>query len=465
MKFWRFSMGVLGAAFLAGCATYKSLPIDPGSVDKALAPPSLESLKVSAMQFKHPLIAPVLVDGTGGFSPDEIAVLAVIISPEMRALRAQRGVSRAQVIQAGILPNPQLAYGYDRPSGNSDPSLVPAYSIGLSWDVSALLAHRDLVDSARAEAKSVDVSVAWQEWQTAQGARMRAFRILSLEEQRPLLLDVEAALSDSMDLKRKSVAMGHTTLPDLSAATEAWQAALDARLEVEQQLANEYAELDLQMGVPPGKRIQLKAGATFPEVPATAEEAAFLLNGLEDRRLDLIALRHGYESQESTLRAAVWAQFPKIGLNVNRARDTTPVKTEGFGVTLDIPLFDRNQGQIAIATATRQQIFDEYVARVAEARSQVVQILEELSLVHRQLRANEMALPELERMNRAFDTAMASRNADVFAARDSRGALAAKRVERSQLRQQLLELEVGLEIATGRALIDRGPNPNSNPIP
>jgi len=122
---------------------------------------------------------------------------------------------------------------------------------------------------------------------------------------------------------------------------------------------------------------------------------------------------------------------------------------------VDIPIFDRNQGQVAIAKATRQQLFDEYVSRVAEARSQVGQILEELGLVRRQLRAVESELPELQRMNTAFATALANRNADMFAARDARGALVARLVERSELRQQLLELEVGLEIATGRTQIGR----------
>jgi outer membrane protein TolC len=176
---------------------------------------------------------------------------------------------------------------------------------------------------------------------------------------------------------------------------------------------------------------------------------------MEDRRLDLVALKYGYESQEANLRAAVWGQFPKIVLSVNRARDTTPVKTRGYGVTVDIPIFDRNQGQIAIAQATRQQLFDEYVSRVAEARSQVGQILEQLDLVRRQLRAVEMSLPESERMSQAFDKTLASRNADLFAARDAKGALAARRIERSQLRQQALELDVALEIATGRALLNR----------
>lgn len=455
MKSARLIPGLVALAILPGCSTYRAHPLDAASVNQALEPPALEPVKLAAAQLKHPLIQPLIIDGREGFSPDEIAVMADIVSPELRALRDQRGIAQAQAVQAGILPNPQLAYAYDQPHGNSDPTLVSARSLGLSWDISALLTHNAQVAAARAGTKSVDLSVAWQEWQAAQAARLGAFRILSLEERLPLARDVETELADSMEITRKAVAMGYKTLPDLSAATHSWTEGQNSRLALEQQLAQEYAQLGLGLGLPAGRRLPLRPAMAFPELaPGAAEEAA-LLNGMEDRRLDLVALKYGYESQEASLRAAVWGQFPKIGLNVNRARDTTPVKTRGYGVTVDIPIFDRNQGQIAIAQATRQQLFDEYVARVAEARSQVGQILEQLDVLRRQLRAVEESLPELERMNQAFDKAWSSRNADLFATRDAKGALAARLIERSQLRQQALELDVALEIATGRALLNR----------
>jgi len=446
--------GAVALFMAAGCSTYQSRPISAASVDEALAPPPLASVKVAASQLRHPLIQAVTIDGIGGFSPDEIAVMAVIVSPELRALRDQRGVAEAQVVQAGVLPNPQLAYAYDQPHGNADPTLVSAKSLGLSWDLSALFTHRAQVDSAKAQARSVDLSVAWQEWQESQAARLRAFRILSIKERVPLARDVEAGMADSLDLIRRAVAQGHKTLPDLSQATASWTEAQNARFDLEQQLAQEYAALDLELGLPAGEKVPLKAAPVFPELPPGAAEANALLAGLEERRLDLVALKYGYESQEANLRSAVWAQFPKIGLNVNQARDTTPVKTRGYGVTVDLPVFDRNQGQIAIARATRQQLFDEYVARVAEARSQVGQILEQLEVIRRQLRAVEESLPDLDRMNQAFNRALSSRNADLLAARDAQGAQASRRIERSQLRQQALELGVALEIATGRALLN-----------
>jgi outer membrane protein TolC len=174
--------------------------------------------------------------------------------------------------------------------------------------------------------------------------------------------------------------------------------------------------------------------------------------------LDLVAFTLGYESAEASLRAAVKGQFPKIGLSFAKARDTSDVHTRSYGVTVDVPIFDRNQGQIALGQATRQQLFDEYVARVAEARAEVVQGLANLAIARTQLRTLEAELPELEQLVAGLDQAMKTRNADVQIWRDARGALLIRRAEKAKMQQDVLELGVALEIATGRPLLTRGAN-------
>ena len=440
----------------SGCSFYRPMPLDQARVDAALETPKLEAVKIAAAKIEHPLIKPLVIDGRDGFSPDEIAVMTVIVSPQLRALRDQRGVAQAQVLQAGILPNPQLSYALDRPHGNDDPTLVDAKTLGLSWDVTSLLAHHDLVKAAKASAASLDLQIAWQEWQAAQDARLRAFRLLSLERQIPLAREIENDLADSLSRNRKAVELGHKTSTDLTAASEAWSQAQNNRFALEQAITEERLALNLALGLPANHPLRIKPAANFTEPLTTTETTvATLLQGLEKRRLDLVALTLGYQSQEAGLRAAVLAQFPKIGLSLAKARDTSNVKTRGYGVTVDLLLFDRNQGQVAIGKATRQQLFDEYVARVAEARSEVVQISANLANTRTQLRTVNASLPELEHWISSFEKALETRNADLMAYRDARGILASRRMEQCKLQQDLLELSVALEIATGRPLLNR----------
>lgn len=456
------ALATIGGLALTGCASYHAQPLAPAEVAAALAPPDLPSVKIAAEKLSHPLLGPMLIDGRGGFTPDEIAVMAVVASPRLRALRDQGGVARAQVVQAGILPNPQLGATLDQLHGGNaatlDPTLINGRSLGLSWEVTSLLTHHDNVAAARATAGALDLSIAWQEWQAAQEARLRAFRLLSLEQRLPLAREIEDDLAQNVKLIQRALALGQKTTSDLTLATTAWTQAQADRLTLVQQLNADRAALNLALGQPADTPLRLKSSPS--NIAAiTFGGAAPLLEGLEKRRLDLVALRLGYESEEATLRAAVKAQFPKIGLSFAKANDTSDVRTRSFGVTLDLPLFDRNQGQIAVGRATRQQLFDEYVARVAEARAEVSQALADLTGTRVQIQAVSESLPDLEQLAGALEQAFQSGNVDVLAYRGARDALATRRIELSRLQQSFVELEIALEIATGRPQLDRENHP------
>jgi outer membrane protein TolC len=417
----------------------------------------LDRVKVASASLDHPLVKPIIIDGSGGFSPDEIAVMAVILSPQLRALRDQRGVAHAQVIQAGILPNPQLNRTVDNPHGNSDPTLVAAHNSTLSWDLSTLLARHDEVAAARANAEAVDLQIAWAEWQVAQDARLRSFRLLTRQMQLPLARDIEAGLAANITAIRQALARSYKTTGDLTAATDLLTQARNNRLALEQAITVDRLALNIALALPIDQTIEIKPAATFPALAANPGAIDELLTDIEKRRLDLVALAMGYKSQEATLRAAVKSQFPKIGLSFSKINDTTPVNTLGWGVNVELPIFDRRQGVVAAAKATRQQLFDEYYARVAEARAEVRQILEGLAATRAQLEEATRSLPDLEQLAASYEKAYQSHNADVLAYRDARAALATRRMEQSKLQQDVLELSVALEIATGRPLLNRVP--------
>src|SRR5258706_861747 len=438
---------------LGGCSVYPSMPLNAQTVEEALKPRPIESVKIAAERFDHPLIRSVRIDGEGGFTPDEIAVMVVILSPQLRTLRDQRGLAQAQVVQAGILPNPQWSQSADVPHGNADPTLVTGSSRGFGWELGALVTQHGDVAAAKANARRVDLQIAWQEWQVAQDARLRAFRIASMQERLPLEKDIEEGLSGNVAVIRESFDHGLKVAADLTAATDLYSQTRDARLALEQSLVAERLAPNLALALPADAPLAIKLPQTFPTRATDAEAGSRLLAGLETRRLDLVALTLGYQSQESTLRSAVLSQFPKINLSVNKANDTSDIKTRGWAIGVELPVFDRRQGVIATAKATRQQLFDDYVARVAEARAQVQQILEDLAVVRTQLDGATESLADLQLLANGYEKMYASGDADVITYRDARAALGVRRIEQSKLKQDLLELGVGLEIATGRALL------------
>ncbi len=177
-----------------------------------------------------------------------------------------------------------------------------------------------------------------------------------------------------------------------------------------------------------------------------------LLKNLESHRLDLLAIRRGYESQDATLRAAILEQFPRISLGFNAARDTSNIHTIGFGVAIDIPIFDRNQGVIATESATRQKLFDEYANRVFEARSDIAMAIADIHSTNQQIAVAEAAIPELKQLVNVYQAALKQGNVDILSYYSARSMLWQKRLDAIKLKQQLVENWIALEIASGRYL-------------
>jgi len=146
---------------------------------------------------------------------------------------------------------------------------------------------------------------------------------------------------------------------------------------------------------------------------------------------------------------AILSQFPNISLGLARARDTGNVISMPFDVSLDLPVFDRNRGAIGQERATRQQLYDEYVARVFEARSAMARLVANTQGIEEQLRVAETALPGLQRLVDAYRHAVHVGQADVLSYYTAWNDLASKRQEIIVLRQEMVETRIELETITG----------------
>ena len=77
----------------------------------AQAMPSGEKIfRVPASRFQNHSPERLSVDLRRGIGPDDAATIALYSNPALRAIRDRRGLAAAQLIQAGILPNPVVSY-------------------------------------------------------------------------------------------------------------------------------------------------------------------------------------------------------------------------------------------------------------------------------------------------------------------------------------------------------------------
>ena len=408
-------------------------------------------LRIPASRFQNQSAEQLSIDLRRGIGPDDAATIALYSNPALRAIRDRRRLASAQVIQAGILPNPVVSYARDFVTGGNTAGTVTAYNLTAAWEFTALIPFLPKQTAARKSFRSVDLDVAWQEWQIAVNARTAVYRVLSLDAQIARAREATSGLQQSTDAMRKAVDAHEKTVLDLAAVESASQDSRATMLALEQEFEKQRLGLNKILGAEPEANVALRESLSLPtRLTPPAEHDLF--DNLESHRLDLLGLRQGMESQDATVRAAILAQFPKMSVAIVKASDTTNVHTTGFAFAVDVPIFDRNQGVIATERATRQRLLDEYNQRLFEARSEIAIAIADIRSLDRQIAAAEEALPLLEKLVDSAQTAIEQRNADVLSYYTARSNLLQKRIQLIKLQEQLLEAHTALEIASGRYL-------------
>jgi outer membrane protein, heavy metal efflux system len=411
--------------------------------------PSPQLLRVPSARMPETRLESLEFDLRRGIGPDEAGVIAAYLNPALRSTRDRRGLAVAQLIQAGVLPNPQISYTRDYVTGGNTAGTTNAFNFNSSWEVTSLLPLLPKQTAARANLRSVDLDIAWNEWQIVESARLAVYRVIALRDQLSSATEADRELTQSAETLKLAVEKHEKTVLDYGAAEAASQDARATALGLAQEDSKQRLGLKKILGVPPEAEVRLRPGIGFPShLDVPSQEA--LVDGLETRRLDLLALQQGYHSQDANVRAAIMEQFPKISLGFGKASDTTDVHTSGFAVTIDVPIFNRNQGGLATERATRQKLLDEYHLRVFEAHSDIATALSDIRWLNRQVAAAEEALPIFERLVKSAETAMQEGHTDVLAYYTARSGLIQRRVLLVKLKELLLEAQTALEIASGR---------------
>lgn len=441
------------ALALGACSIYLPKPLDGGDVAAVLDSPDRAVLVRQAAQFTHPRLAAVTLDFSQPLTDDELAVIAVLANPDLRALRAQQGVADAQVFAAGLLPDPQLSVGFDKVLSPTDQGLSTAYTGGLSLDLLGALATRGVeLQAARAAAQQVRLDIAWQEWTVAGDARLLALR-LPRQREAARLARVAADIADAA-LKRTLTAAARGDLKgDEVEARRIAAADADARaLAAERDADATRLDLNRLLGLKPDEPLAIADPPPLGAWPRPDVDALFA--AARGARLDLQALAAGYDSRQAALHRAVLGQYPRLSITLNRARDTSRVHTFGPAVTLDLPLWNRNRGTIATAAADRERLRAEYAARLAQTRAEIAALIAALDRDERARTDLAAQLPQIEHIADRF--AAAARRGDLTAptAESARASAVDKQLVYLALDQACAEQRLALALAVGRTLFE-----------
>lgn len=437
----RLALAFASGSLLAGCATYSPSPLGDGRGSSDVA-----RLSVAAASMPTRDLAAHTFDPSNGLDVTETAMLAVANNPDLRVQRDALGVARAQAFAAGLLPDPQLGLARDLPT-SGQPGLTSAFNIGLNFDVGALLLRSSKLRAAHRVNDQVRLDLLWAEWQTVAQARLLFGEVLSTRAQQQVLSREEAALEPIDRQVRRALAAGNLTF-------DAASAGLNALADVRRQLAQTtrqriQAEHDLRLLLGLAPQVPLDLVGPVYQVSPTSAQVQQALTLLPRRRPDLLALQAGYAAQEARLRGAIIAQFPAISLGFTRARDTSGIYTSGLNLGITLPLFDRNRGNIAIEKASRQQLHDDYDARLLAARGDLLQLQQDLASLHAEIGALQAHVQQLDAARQAGEHAWQANLLDWPTYLTLRGSALAADLELVALRQEQARQAIALDTLLG----------------
>lgn len=426
----------------AGCTLYRPQPL-PTAPDFVADP---AHVRVDAASMPLPALAAHRFDPAGGLDITDVAMLAVVNNPDLKIARAGAHVSRAQAFAARLLPDPQFNLTRDFPLV-SGPGTSTAFNAALSYAVSSLLTYGSTRDAARNDAQQADLNLLWQEWQVVAQARILFVRLDAAARRMSLLARTRAVLADRYQRTSTALERGLLTLdavtPNLSALQD-----VDKQIhDLERQVNQARHDLNQLLGIAPTTELVLKGGMA----PAAADAAAVraLLPALPRRRPDLLALQAGYAAQDARYRAAILGQFPSLNVGVQRSRDTSNTNTRGFGITVSLPIFNGNRGEVAVQQATRDKLRTEYQQRLNASNAEIERLLAEQQINQRQLAETSAALERLRQASERMRAAFAARNIDALALATLELSVLAKEVERADLEQAMREQQIGLQALLG----------------
>jgi cobalt-zinc-cadmium efflux system outer membrane protein len=396
-----------------GCWRFEPAPLS--SVDSASA---LETRSLADPGLRA-LFERVLPGGPPRWPIDKwdlgtLTLAALYYHPSLEVARAQWRVAEAGIATAGARPNPTLSI---TPQYVANAAMgTPMWDItsALDWPIETAGKRGRRIERAEQLATSARLSLDTAAWKVRANLRGRLLDSVAARERVELLAREHDAQHEVVTLLQQRVQAGAVSVATVAPARLAeLQTAADLA-EAQRQQREARVRLATAVGVPvralDGLDVEFSLDGSAPDVdrlaPALRRQALLA-------RSDILAALADYGASQSALQLEIARQYPDVRIGPGYEYDQGLNKWAVIGVSLELPVLNRNAGPIGEADARRT----EAAARFAELQASVIDELDR-ALANRDasreaLRRSEAVLAaERERVastTRAFDAGAADR--------------------------------------------------------
>ncbi|PIF17924.1 MULTISPECIES: TolC family protein [unclassified Acidovorax] len=299
--------------------------------------------------------------------------LALEGNPEVAAAKRQWEATEGQVLQGRSRPNPELAYSLE---DTRSKTRTQSWQLNLPLELGGKRAAR----TKAAEKTREQAQAQLAELQATVRANVAAayFDVLTAQERLVLARDSAALAKSSTDTVSKRVAAGKVSPVEESKArvaeagvrVELAQAASEQRNALSRLFAL-LGRIDAPYTVLEGKAENLPSVPSLVDLqPLIASSPGVVLARIEvDRRKALTDLEQSKRVPDVT-----------VSVGMQRSNETQR-NVLLFGVSVPLPVFDRNQGNLLEALKLEDKARDELQAATVRLHSEVAQARERLSTI------------------------------------------------------------------------------------
>ena len=299
--------------------------------------------------------------------------LALEGNPEVAAAKRQWEATEGQVLQGRSRPNPELAYSLE---DTRSKTRTQSWQLNLPVELGGKRAAR----TKAAEKSREQAQAQLAELQATVRANVAAayFDVLTAQERLVLARDSAALAKSSTDTVSKRVAAGKVSPVEESKArvaeagvrVELAQAASEQRNALSRLFAL-LGRIDAPYTVLEGKAENLPSVPSLADLqPLISSAPGVVLARIEvDRRKALTALEQSKRVPDVT-----------VSVGMQRSNETQR-NVLLFGVSVPLPVFDRNQGNLLEALKLEDKARDELQAASVRLHSEVAQAQERLSTI------------------------------------------------------------------------------------
>jgi len=361
--------GSLLLAFaLGGCQAYRAEPLSIPEVSAAIDRRAAEPLPVAAESLPPERTGGRPFDLRDGWNLYELQIVALFQNPDLKAARDEVGVAEGLLLSAGRIPNPVFADSTVlAPLGSGAVGLA----LNLAQPILTAGKRRIAQEGALAEIARAQAAVEAQEWEVTREVAARYFRLHYLDERIRIEEENIALAERSLSIAQTRLEAGDTTPLDVELAASELAARRSLRRTLLSDRVVGTQELARLLGLPPSAEFRWErsedvyAAVSSPAPPADLEALALV------NRPDLREARRRYEVAEKALELAHAGAYPdpEVGIGVEKTGGETARAGAFFG--MPIPIFYRNEGEIAQRRAERDRARHEVEGLLVQAKQEI----------------------------------------------------------------------------------------------